>query len=140
MTTAQGRAMIRYTNHQRSSFLDRAVLVAILGNAGILLWGLLDRDHDELIEALDRTVLWFFALEILIRVKAAGRQCWRDKWLLADAVIVVVALLPVGADVLLLRLVRACRIAHFSRHLPHLRHVSSLRLYGLLARRRRDAV
>ena len=125
-------------SHQGSSFLDRAVLVAILGNAGILLWGLLDRDHEEFIGALDEVVLWFFALEILLRFKGAGRRFYLDKWLLFDAVIVAAALAPVGADVMLLRVVRACRIAHFGRHLPHVRHVLSLRLYGLLARRRRQ--
>jgi voltage-gated sodium channel len=129
--------MINHASHQRSSVLDRAVLVAILANTAILGWGLLDRDHEDLIGALDEVVLWFFALEIAIRFKIAGRRCFRDRWLLVDAVIVVVALAPVGADVLLLRVVRACRIAHFGRHLPHLRHVLSLRL---LTGRRADTV
>ena len=127
------------TGHRGSSFLDKAVLVAILANTAILGWGLLDSDHEDLIEAADRTVLCFFAVEIAIRVKAAGRRCLHDRWLLFDAVIVAAALAPVGADVLLLRVARICRIAHFGRHLPHL-HLVSLRLFGWLARRRRDAV
>jgi voltage-gated sodium channel len=112
----------------RSSFLDRAVLAAILGNAGILLWGLLDHSHEDLIGTLDEAVLWFFALEIAIRIKGAGWRFYADKWLLVDAGIVVVALAPVGADAMLLRVVRACRFAHFGRHLPHARHALSLRL------------
>jgi voltage-gated sodium channel len=121
-------AAVFSASHQRSSFLwwlDKAVLAAILGNAGILLWGLIDHSHEDLIGTLDELVLWFFALEIAIRVKRAGRRFYADKWLLFDAVVVVVALAPVGADVMLLRLVRACRLAHFGRHLPH---VLSLRL------------
>jgi voltage-gated sodium channel len=130
--------MISHASRQGSSFLDKAVLAAILGNAGILLWGLLDHSHEDLIEALDEVVLWFFALEIAIRIKQAGRRFLHDRWLLVDAVIVVVALAPVaGADVMLLRLVRACRLAHFGRHLPHVRHVLSLRL---LTRHRADTV
>ena len=115
-------------SHQRSSFLNKAVLVAILANTAILGWGLLDHDHEDLIGALDEAVLWFFALEIAIRFKTAGRRWFRDRWLLVDTVIVMVALAPVGADVMLLRLVRACRLAHFGRHLPHVRHVLNLRL------------
>jgi voltage-gated sodium channel len=121
-------AAVCSANRQRSSVLNKAVLVAILANTAILGWGLLDRDHEDLIGALDEAVLWFFALEIAIRVKRAGRRFYADKWLLFDAVVVVVALAPVGANVLLLRVVRACRFAHFGRHLPHARHALSLRL------------
>jgi voltage-gated sodium channel len=114
--------------HANTTRFDRVVLGAILANTAILGWGLLDHSHEDLISTLDEVILWFFALEIAIRLKAAGRRCWRDKWLMFDTIIVVVALAPVGADVMLLRVVRACRFAHFGRHLPHLRHVANLRL------------
>lgn len=123
-----------------ASFWDKAVLAAIVVNSIILLWGLIDHHHHEdLIGTLDEAVLWFFALEISVRFKTAGRQCLRDRWLIFDAIIVLVALLPLGANLLALRVVRAAKIAHFGRHLPHLRHVLSLRLFGWLAHRRQSA-
>jgi hypothetical protein len=128
-----------HQTHKRSSFLDRMILVAILANSIILLWGLIDHHHENLIEKADLAILWFFACEIVIRFKTAGRRFLRDKWLLFDAIIVLVALLPLGANLLALRVVRAAKIAHFGRHLPHLRHVLSLRLFGWLAHRRQPA-
>lgn len=125
--------------HKRSSFLDKAVLAAIIGNSLLLLWGLVDKHHEDLIGTLDEILLWFFACEIAIRFKTAGRQCLHGKWLIFDAIIVLVALLPLGANLLALRVVRAAKIAHFGRHLPHLRHVLSLRLFGWLAHRRQPA-
>jgi voltage-gated sodium channel len=124
---------------KRSSFLDKAVLAAIIGNSLLLLWGLVDKHHQDLIGTVDEILLWFFALEIAIRLKTAGRRFLHDKWLLFDAACVLVALAPVGVNLIALRVVRACRIAHFGRHLAHVRHVLSLRLFGWLAHRRQPA-
>jgi hypothetical protein len=116
-------------SHTMSRF-DRVVLGAILANTAILVASLVIQGHEAQLELADRVILLFFAAEIGLRFHAAGRRCLRDRWLLFDTVLVLVALAPVaGADVILLRMARACRIAHFSRHLPHL-HIVSLRLYG----------
>lgn len=128
-----------HQTHNRSSFLHRMILLAILANSIILLWGLVDHHHENLIEKADLAILWFFALEIAIRFKTAGRRLLHDKWLLFDAACVLMALAPVGVNLTALRVVSACRIAHFGRHLAHLRHVLSLRLFGWLAHRRQPA-
>jgi Ion transport protein len=99
----------------------RAVTVAILANTGVLLWGLVDHHHERLIESLDDAILWFFAAELAIRFRCAGRRCWRDRWLWFDAAVTAVALAPVGVNLTALRVVRAVRVLHYGRHVGHLR-------------------
>jgi hypothetical protein len=113
------------------SVFDKAVLGVIVANAGILLWGLVDKSHEDLIENLD-AVLWFFVIEIAIRFKSAGRRSFRDGWLLFDVAIIAAALTPVGVNLIALRIVRVARLTHFGRHFPHLSHVG---LFGWLGRR-----
>jgi hypothetical protein len=108
------------------------MLGVIIANAGILLWGLVDKSHEDLIETLDMAVLWFFVIEIAIRFKSAGWRSFRDGWLLFDVAIIAVALTPVGVNLIALRIVRVARLTHFGRHFPHLSH---LRLFGWLGRR-----
>lgn len=102
-------------------FSVRAVTVAILANTGLLAWGLVDHHHEHLIESLDDAILWFFAVELAVRFKGAGRRCWRDRWLWFDAAVTAVALAPVGVNLTALRVVRAVRILHYGRHVGHLR-------------------
>jgi Ion transport protein len=111
--------------------LDHAVTVAIGLNTVVLLWSLFDETHRELLERADLALLWFFAAEIGLRFKHAGRRCLRDRWLLFDALVIAVALAPVGVNVSALRVVRAARLTHFTRHLSHLR---LLDLLGYLRR------
>lgn len=106
---------------------NKIVLAAIIANTGVLVWGLLDHTHEELIETLDYSLLWFFVFEIAVRLKMAGRS-WRNwAWVTFDAIIIFLAMLPLGANVSALRVMRACRMVHFSRHMPHLRHMVGAR-------------
>jgi Ion transport protein len=115
--------------------LDRIVLAAIVANTALLVWSAVDDDDDEVIEVLDTAILWFFVFELALRIKAAGRRFYRDKWLVFDILIITLALLPLGENMTALRILRGARLAHLAKHLPHLRHVTHLRWFGLLARR-----
>jgi hypothetical protein len=110
--------------------LDRAALAAVAVNAALLAWGLVDESHEGLIEAADELVLLFFAGELGVRCWAAGRYFWRDRWLMFDAVVVAVALLPMNINLLTLRVVRVARLTHFSRHVSHLRQSCWSKRYG----------
>ncbi len=106
---------------------------AILATVAVTIWGWIDREN-ELVEWADYAILGFFAVEVGLRVKAAGRRCWRDAWLMFDLTITVLAILPLGANLTALRIMRIARIAHLGRHTMHLRHLPVLRLLELLGR------
>ncbi len=114
--------------------LDRAVLVALIISMGIMVWGLIGTVPED-IETLDVGILWFFVFEIAMRTKAAGRRVHRDGWLVFDIIIITLALLPLGANLTALRIMRGARLAHVGRHVPHLRHITHVRWVGWLARR-----
>ena len=108
-------------SHNRSSPLDRVVMVAILTNLGLVAWSLVDDTNAELLERLDNAVLLFFACELAFRV-AFTRLFFRSFWNVFDACVIVAALLPVaGGGLALLRLARLARSLHLMRHTSHLR-------------------
>ncbi len=123
----------KHVAHQ--TLLDRIVLAVIIVNTVVLAWDFLDEGHEEFIEIIDVAILLFFVVEIALRIKAAGRQFWRNGWLVFDIIVIALALLPLGANAFALRVLRGARLAHFGRHLPHLRHLTALRWVGVLARR-----
>lgn len=112
--------------HVEHTTFDRIVLVAIIASIAVMIWGLADPEHAEIVEMVDYAILVFFAIEVGVRVKRGGRNWYRDGWLWFDLIIILIALLPLGADAIAARVVRGARLAHFSRHLPHLRHLPAL--------------
>lgn len=121
------------------TWFNRIVIAAIIMTPIIFVWELMDRDMAETLGAIDTWILGFFVFELGVRVvravKESGKDWWRDKWIWIDAMIIVLALMPLGEDVLALRLMRAFRLAHISRHMPHLRHLPAMRWLFVLGRR-----
>ena len=80
--------------------------------------------HGVLFHALDRVILGFFVLELLLRIAAQGRRPWRfflDPWNCFDAVIVGVCLLPFHTEfAAVLRLVRVLRVLRLVTAVPRL--------------------
>jgi voltage-gated sodium channel len=102
--------------------LERAVTAVVVANAVVMLWGLIDRSREELLENVDLAFLWFFASELAVRLWIARLGFFRSVWNTADAIIIVVALLPVlGGGIAVLRMARLARSAHLLRHVTHLR-------------------
>ena len=122
-------------NHDdhKLTWITKAVIVALLTNAAIMVWEIFD--HSEIAEEIDLAILWFFVLELGLRIKGAGRSFLRDRWLMFDILIITLALLPLGANLASLRIMRAARLTHMSRHLPHLKHITLARWIGLAGRR-----
>lgn len=112
-----------------SPWFERISRLAIIATFVVFIWGLLDHTDEELIEHIDVAILCFFGLEALIRIKADGRNFWRDGWLVFDIAVIILGL-PiithlVGMDLMAVRVMRIARFLHISRHL---RHVPILRL------------
>jgi hypothetical protein len=114
------------------------VIAAIIASTYLAAYSLLGEDNPAM-EVADEGILWFFLAEVgvrlLTRIKKAGWWFWRDAWLMFDIAVMLLALLPLGDDVLALRIMRAARLAHISRHLPHLRHTAVLRWIPLIGRK-----
>lgn len=133
--TFERSRIIKWFNATPMQWFDRIVVAAIIMTPLIFVWELCDRDMEETLAAIDTGILGFFVIELAVRVKHAGRKWYRDPWIWFDAVIIGLALLPLGEDMLALRLMRACRLAHMGRHLPHLRHIPALRWLFVVGRR-----
>jgi hypothetical protein len=98
-----------------STLSHRVVTSMIMLNLPVDAWA--ELTHDELAERIDFAILALFAFEVAVGVALAVRRRRFDRWLLIDAVIVSLAVLPFG----LLPVVRAARLAHLGRHVIHLR-------------------
>jgi Ion transport protein len=116
--------------------LERAVTAVIVANVVVMLWGLLDHGREELLGNIDLVIVWLFAGELLIRL-AKARLGFFSVWNTADAIIIVLALLPVlGGGVAVLRMARLAKLAHLGRHVNHLRGIRALRLPVRILQRR----
>lgn len=85
--------------------------------------GLMER-HGRAIHALDKIVLWLFALEAALKIAAGGKRWhdyFRDPWNIFDFTIVVVCFLPVDAQYAqVLRLARVLRALRLVTAVPKL--------------------
>jgi len=113
---------------------ERMALVVIVTNTIVLVAGFVDDRHEHVLLAVETVFLWFFVAELGVRFRAAGwdaRRFCASKWNVFDTVIIVAAFLPVlGVGITLLRMARLARVVH------SVRHVSGLRLFDVLRRRK----
>ena len=103
------------------------VLTAIV--LGAILVGLetserIMRVAGDLVLGLDRAIIWFFVLEIALRIAAFGSRPWRfflDGWNVFDFLIVLFCVLPLGtAYVQVFRLARVLRVLRLASSVPGL--------------------
>jgi hypothetical protein len=102
-----------------SALGERVTTGVIAGNGLIVIAVLLDPQLERLLGLIENAFLVFFLLELVLRMRQAGWDGFRDGWLMFDLVLVAVAVLPVGSGVLALRLARlarTARIVHLLRH------------------------
>jgi voltage-gated sodium channel len=112
-------ALMASVEHGR---LEHAVTAVIVANTVVLVAGLVVDGHEQLFEKVDLAILWFFAAELSVRLAMARLGFFHSLWNIVDAVIILVALLPVaGGGIAVLRLARLARSAHLLRHVSHLR-------------------
>jgi len=80
--------------------------------------------HGKLLHAIDKIIIWLFALEAALKMAAGGRKWYRyflDPWNVFDFIIVVVCFLPVDAQFAqVLRLARVLRALRLISAVPKL--------------------
>jgi voltage-gated sodium channel len=111
-----------------SNWFTTAVLLVIFANAivfGLQTYPGIERDHGDTLNLLNEIFLWFFVVEIVVRVAAYGRRPWRffrSGWNVFDFVVVGLAFVPgVRESSTLLRLARLMRVVRVIHVLPDLR-------------------
>jgi voltage-gated sodium channel len=129
---------------QLSSTLDsnvgkNVVLGLILLNAaliGLETYPALARDHDALLEILDKGILILFTVEIFVRLFAAGspKRFFRDPWNVFDTIVVGVCWLPFGGSYIsVARLLRVLRVLRAATLFPQLRRLVATLLRSIPA-------
>lgn len=128
-----------------AGWFQNTIVGVIIGNAvllGLETFDGIDREHGDLLHALDRLFLAVFVVEILIRLTAYLPRVgdfFRSGWNIFDFVVVGAAFVPgLSGSSTLLRLIRLARIARLVSVIPELRviavgFVHSLRAIGGLA-------
>jgi voltage-gated sodium channel len=104
------------------------VLAVILANAfvlGLQTYPEIEREHGSTLNLLNEVFLWFFVVELALRIGAYARRpqdFFRSGWNLFDFVVIAVAFVPgVRESSTLLRLARLLRVVRVVRILPELR-------------------
>ena len=72
---------------------------------------------------LDRLVLTVFTVEVLARIAVYRLDFWRDPWRIFDLAIVVIALVPSGGNLSVVRALRILRVLRMISVVPSLRRV-----------------
>ena len=111
-----------------SAQFERFILLVILANAVVLgaeTYESFDREHGDVLDALNAIFLGVFVVEIVLRFAAAGfnpRRYFSNGWNVFDFIVVGAAFVPGLQDnATLLRLLRLLRIVRAVRLLPDLR-------------------
>lgn len=72
---------------------------------------------------LDHTILWFFVVELLMRLWVYRLRFFKDAWNIFDALVIVIALIPAQEAFSVLRALRVLRILRLITAVPRLRRV-----------------
>ncbi|MEB4210964.1 ion transporter [Mycobacterium sp. 94-17] len=106
----------------KHSAIHHIAEILIVANAGVMAAGLIDHSHEEIWDTADMVFLALFTIELAWRVRQQRSAFFRDPWLVADLIIITVALLPsAGNGVMIARVGRLARAVHLTRHVGHLR-------------------
>ena len=123
--------LIRFVD---STGFRTTVVVVILLNAAVL--GLqtmeeLDGGHLPVLHILDEIALGFFVIELALRITAHRGAFFRDGWSIFDFAVVTVAVLPLGGNLEIFRVLRVLRIMRLLTVVPRLRKVVTAMLTAL---------
>ena len=112
----------RLVEHQ---LFQRAVLGVIIANAVVLglETSIVDGPVDAVLQVIDDAMLWFFVVEISLRLVAHGPRFFRDPWSVFDLVVVSIALIPATGPLALLRALRILRVLRLADSVPSMKRV-----------------
>ena len=103
-----------------------AVTIVIAINAvtlGLETWPLAMQTAGPLLLALDRAALWFFTVEIGLKLWLYRGRFFRDAWNIFDFVIVAIAWVPTAGPLSVLRALRIIRALRLLSIVPQMRTV-----------------
>jgi voltage-gated sodium channel len=107
-------------------------MALIIVNAAILgmeTYPAIMAEHGPTLKAIDKTILWVFVLELILRIGAHGVRFFRDPWSLFDLAVVAIAFAPANEAFAVLRAARVLRVLRLISAFPRLRRV----VEGLMA-------
>jgi len=77
----------------------------------------------EILQAVDRFIVWVFIVEIILRIIANGRAFFRDGWSIFDFLVVAISAPGTVTGMSALRILRALRLLRVLSGVSHLRRV-----------------
>lgn len=128
------RWRLRWAHWLESGTVQGVVVGVILFNAAIMgmetSHGLMAR-HGTLLHALDKACLFFFVVELTVRLAVYRSLFWRSGWNWFDFVVVAVALLPGAGPWAVLRSLRVLRVLRLLTVVPQMRRVVAAFLHSI---------
>jgi voltage-gated sodium channel len=129
--TGRADALAQPASTQLRTFVESrgfalAVTIVIAVNAitlGLETWPLAMQAAGPLLLTLDRLALWFFTVEIGLKIWLYRGRFFRDAWSVFDFVIVAVAWLPSAGPLSVLRALRIIRALRLLTIVPQMRTV-----------------
>ena len=103
-----------------------AILVLIFINALVLAVDVMPGMAEEtrqILQGIDRFIVWIFIVEIILRIIANGRAFFRDGWSIFDFLVVVISAPATLTGISALRILRALRLLRVLSGVSHLRRV-----------------
>jgi len=103
-----------------------AILVLIFVNALVLAVDVMPGMAEEtrqILQGIDRFIVWVFIVEIILRIIANGRAFFRDGWSIFDFLVVVISAPATLTGISALRILRALRLLRVLSGVSHLRRV-----------------
>jgi voltage-gated sodium channel len=105
---------------------QNSILVLIFANGVILALDAIPAvrpETQELLQRLDRIIIWVFIVEIALRIVANGRAFFRDGWSIFDFVVVAISAPGTVTGMSALRILRALRLLRVLSGVSQLRRV-----------------
>jgi len=115
-------------------WVQGAIMAVIIANAVVL--GLetsarATAAFGDLLTTLDHMMLWFFTIEIGLRIYAFRSRFFRDPWGIFDLLVVGIAWLPATGPLAVLRALRVLRVLRLISMMPRLRIVVEAMLHAV---------
>jgi len=131
--TAEGTAISPIRGAVESTWFLNLITALIIINAVIL--GILTFDLPPEIEAVlravDRSITWIFAAEILLKLAVYRLNFFRSGWNWFDFIVVGVSLAPGGDGLSVLRALRVLRVLRLLHVVPMMRRITEALLKAL---------
>lgn len=107
-------------------WFERLVLAVIIINAitlGFETSPSIMAEAGGILHVLDEIMLWFFIIELALRMFAYGWRFWRDPWAVFDFLVVAITLLPQTGNLSVLRGIRILRALRLITAIPSIKRV-----------------